>query len=69
MATYGGQFTLTLIVTVLKFMSEDVLLSKVNQRYKDDHGALVTVTSVEETHAGWLSSLPSYITGADNILP
>ncbi len=33
-------------------MSEDVLLSKVNQRYKDDHGALVTVTSVEETHAG-----------------
>ncbi|ETJ14855.1 MAG: hypothetical protein Q609_ECAC02555G0002 [Escherichia coli DORA_A_5_14_21] len=50
-------------------MSEDVLLSKVNQRYKDDHGALVTVTSVEETHAGWLSSLPSYITGADNILP
>ena len=32
-------------------MSEDVPLPKVNQRYKDDHGALVTVTSVEET--GW----------------
>lgn len=32
-----------------KFMSEDVPLPKVNQRYKDDHGALVTVTSVEET--------------------
>lgn len=30
-------------------MSEDVPLPKVNQRYKDDHGALVTVTSVEET--------------------
>ncbi|EFA4683221.1 TPA: DUF4222 domain-containing protein [Escherichia coli] len=29
-------------------MSEDVPLPKVNQRYKDDHGALVTVTSVEE---------------------
>ncbi|EEY3544384.1 DUF4222 domain-containing protein, partial [Escherichia coli] len=25
-------------------MSEDVPLPKVNQRYKDDHGALVTVT-------------------------
>ncbi|MDS1745906.1 DUF4222 domain-containing protein, partial [Escherichia coli] len=24
-------------------MSEDVPLPKVNQRYKDDHGALVTV--------------------------
>lgn len=30
-------------------MSEDVPLPKVNQRYKDDHGALATVTSVEET--------------------
>ncbi|MEI1565003.1 DUF4222 domain-containing protein [Escherichia coli] len=30
-------------------MSEDVPLPKVNQRYKDDHGALVTLTSVEET--------------------
>ncbi len=30
-------------------MSEDVPLPKVNQRYKDNHGALVTVTSVEET--------------------
>lgn len=36
-------------VTVLKFMSEYVPLPKVNQRYKDDHGALVTVTCVEET--------------------
>ncbi|EII7694006.1 DUF4222 domain-containing protein, partial [Escherichia coli] len=27
-------------------MSEDVPLPKVNQRYKDDHGALVTLTSV-----------------------
>ncbi|MCV5490803.1 DUF4222 domain-containing protein, partial [Escherichia coli] len=25
-------------------MSEDVPLPKVNQRYRDDHGALVTVT-------------------------
>ncbi|EON2333058.1 DUF4222 domain-containing protein, partial [Escherichia coli] len=30
-------------------MSEDVPLPKANQRYRDDHGALVTVTSVEET--------------------
>ncbi|HFO8324737.1 TPA: DUF4222 domain-containing protein, partial [Escherichia coli] len=27
-------------------MSEDVPLPKANQRYRDDHGALVTVTSV-----------------------
>ena len=30
-------------------MSEDIPLPKINQRYRDDHGALVTVTSVEET--------------------
>ncbi|MDI0643893.1 DUF4222 domain-containing protein [Escherichia coli] len=30
-------------------MSEDIPLPKVGQRYRDDHGALVTVTSVEET--------------------
>ncbi|MBS9044006.1 DUF4222 domain-containing protein [Escherichia coli] len=28
---------------------EDIPLPKINQRYRDDHGALVTVTSVEET--------------------
>ncbi|EEY4128223.1 DUF4222 domain-containing protein, partial [Escherichia coli] len=27
-------------------MSEDIPLPKINQRYRDDHGALVTVTSV-----------------------
>ncbi|EIN2499628.1 DUF4222 domain-containing protein, partial [Escherichia coli] len=26
-------------------MSEDIPLPKINQRYRDDHGALVTVTS------------------------
>ncbi|HFF5806481.1 TPA: DUF4222 domain-containing protein, partial [Escherichia coli] len=25
-------------------MSEDIPLPKINQRYRDDHGALVTVT-------------------------
>ena len=29
-------------------MSEDIPLPKINQRYRDDHAALVTVTSVEE---------------------
>lgn len=40
-------------------MSEDVPLPKVNQRYKDDHGALVTLTSVEKpggVYAGRLSA-------------
>ncbi|MWM72801.1 DUF4222 domain-containing protein, partial [Escherichia coli] len=35
-------------------MSEDIPLPKVGQRYRDDHGALVTVTSVEEKRVAFM---------------